>query len=380
MKIIINAMSAKTGGIATYTNNLARSFAKRKVDATFAVPSEFKLDSEVKKIIVTADKMPPFQRFLWEQVIWRQIVSKNKADILFSSANFGLLFSITPQVLLLREGGLFDPFYLKNIGSVLSTRKIIERIARRKLILASTRSAKLILTPSVTLKKNLITWQSDLESQIEVNNYGTNPSLFSSKLPKRYWREGGVLKLLYISVYYPHKQPGLVAEAVRLLNSMGVKCHLTLTMNKEEIKKMNGGEKDYFLLSKSVSRGQSTLVGNVAYKDLSNIYATHDLLVFPSISETFGHPLVEAMSMGLPILASDTPIHREICKNAARFFSPLKLSSLVKEVHILNKNEKLRASLIKSGLELTDKNYQWEDHVDRLLNSFKKITDFKIKR
>ena len=59
MKIIINAISAKTGGIATYTNNLARSFEQRKVDAIFAVPSELNLDSGIKTIIVGANKKPP---------------------------------------------------------------------------------------------------------------------------------------------------------------------------------------------------------------------------------------------------------------------------------------------------------------------------------
>ena len=373
MKIIINAISAKTGGIATYTNNLARSFEQRKVDAIFAVPSELNLDSGIKTIIVGANKKPPFQRVLWEQIIWRRIVKNYQADVLFSSANFGLLFSPIPQVLLLREGGLFDPYYLKNIGSVLSTRMIVERIARRKLILESARSAKLILTPSETMKTQLIEWQKDLEPNIGVNYYGTNAKLFSPKLQKRKWREDGILKLLYISAYYPHKQPGLIAEAVRLLNSMGFPCHLTLTMNLEEIKAVRGGEKDYLLLQKSINIGQTTMIGNIPYKELSSIYAAHDLFVFPSISETFGHPLAESMSMGLPIIASDTPIHREICGDAALYFSPLKPSSLIEKIQVIDKNKSLRNSLTKVGRENVREKYEWEKHVDRLIRSFEKI-------
>ena len=373
MKIIINAISAKTGGIATYTNNLARSFEQRKVDAIFAVPSELNLDSGIKTIIVGANKKPPFQRVLWEQIIWRRIVKKYQADVLFSSANFGLLFSPVPQVLLLREGGLFDPYYLRNIGSVLSTRMIVERIARRKLILESARSAKLILTPSETMKTQLIEWQKDLEPNIGVNYYGTDAKLFSPELQKRKWREDGILKLLYISAYYPHKQPGLIAEAVRLLNSMGFPCHLTLTMKLEEIKSVRGGEKDYLLLQKSINIGQTTMIDNIPYKELSSIYAAHDLFVFPSISETFGHPLAESMSMGLPVIASDTPIHREICGDAALYFSPLKPSSLIEKIQIVDKNKSLRNSLTKVGRENVREKYEWEKHVDRLIRSFEKI-------
>ena len=373
MRIIINAISAKTGGIATYTNNLARSFERRKVDAIFAVPRELNLDSSIKTIVVGANKKPPFQRVLWEQIIWRRIVKNYQADVLFSSANFGLLFSPIPQVVLLREGGLFDPYYLRNIGSVLSTRMIVERIARRKLILESARSAKLILTPSETMKTQLIEWQKDLEPNIGVNYYGTDAKLFSQKLQKRKWREDGILKLLYISAYYPHKQPGLIAEAVRLLNLKGFSCQLTLTMNLEEIQTVRGGEKDFFLLQKSMNIGQTTMIGNIPYKELSNIYAAHDLFVFPSISETFGHPLAESMSMGLPIIASDTPIHREICGDAALYFSPLKPSSLIEKIQVIDKNKSLRNSLTKIGRENVRKKYEGEKHVDRLLRSFEKI-------
>jgi glycosyltransferase involved in cell wall biosynthesis len=373
MKIIINAISAKTGGIATYTNNLARSFEERGVNAIFAVPSELNLESGLEKIIVAANKKPPFQRVLWEQIIWRKIVKTYKADVLFSSANFGLLYSSTPQILLLREGGLFDPYYLKNIGSILSTRAIVDRIARRKLILASARSAKLILTPSETMKKQLIDWRKDLKNHIEVNYYGTDSKLFKPTIRRRKWRGEGILKLLYISAYYPHKQPGLIAEAVRLLNLMGIPSHLTLTMSLEDIKKVPGGEKDFFLLSKSISRRQTTMVGNIPYKDLSSIYSTHDLFVFPSISETFGHPLAESMSMGLPIIASDTSIHREICGEAALYFSPLKPSSLIEQVRILDESSSKRHSLIKAGHENVSEKYQWEKHVDRLIVSFEKI-------
>ena len=234
-------------------------------------------------------------------------------------------------------------------------------------------NSKLILTPSETMKTQLIEWQKDLEPNIGVNYYGTDAKLFSPELQKRKWREDGILKLLYISAYYPHKQPGLIAEAVRLLNSMGFPCHLTLTMNLEEIKAVRGGEKDYLLLQKSINIGQTTMIGNIAYKKLSSIYAANDLFVFPSISETFGHPLAESMSMGLPIIASDTPIHREICGDAALYFSPLKPSSLIEKIQVIDKNKSLRNSLTKVGRENVREKYEWEKHVDRLIRSFEKI-------
>ena len=373
MKIIINAISAKKGGIATYTKNLAHSFSRMKVSSVFAVSNEFELDSDVEKVVVKANRMDSFRRVLWEQVLWRKIIKNHKADILYSSANFGLLSPPVPQVLLLREGGLFDPFYLTNIGSLMSSRGIFERMARRYLMMASARSADLILTPSKTMRDQIISWDNSLKNRIDVNYYGTNTKMFTAKLAKRQWREDQVLKILYISAYYPHKQPGLIAEAVKELNLLGIPSHLTLTMDINVIKKTTGGEKDFFLLNKAIQQGQLTMVGNAAYSDLPDIYMNHDLFVFPSISETFGHPLAEAMSMGIPIIASDRPIHKEICGDAALYFSALRPSSLLEKIQLIDKNEALRKSLIRSGLENVNKKYIWDAHVDRLLDSFKEV-------
>lgn len=51
-------------------------------------------------------------------------------------------------------------------------------------------------------------------------------------------------------------------------------------------------------------------------------YNAADAFVFPSLQEGFGIPLVEAMRCGTPVVASDTPVFREVCGDAALFFDP----------------------------------------------------------
>ena len=110
MRILINAISAKKGGIVTYTANLARALAGRGVDFCIAVPKDS--SGLPGTISVSASEYGPMRRFLWEQTGWRSFVHRWKPDILFSSANYALLNSRVPQVLLVREGGLLDPFYI----------------------------------------------------------------------------------------------------------------------------------------------------------------------------------------------------------------------------------------------------------------------------
>lgn len=65
--------------------------------------------------------------------------------------------------------------------------------------------------------------------------------------------------------------------------------------------------------------------------DLPNFYSNALALLYTTKYEGFGLPLVEAMASGLPILASDTPINREICEDVGVYFNP----GSYEELHLL---------------------------------------------
>ncbi len=65
---------------------------------------------------------------------------------------------------------------------------------------------------------------------------------------------------------------------------------------------------------------QINWLGEVADRDLVNLYSFASLFVFPSLYEGFGIPLLEAFASGVPALISDIPVFREIAGDAADFF------------------------------------------------------------
>ena len=83
-------------------------------------------------------------------------------------------------------------------------------------------------------------------------------------------------------------------------------------MSLEEFTDTRGSALDDKILLDAQKRGIVTL-GPHKYANLPQLYRDHDVFVFPSVSETFGHPMAEAMSTGLPVVASDTPVNLEIC-------------------------------------------------------------------
>src|SRR5262249_52478097 len=60
-------------------------------------------------------------------------------------------------------------------------------------------------------------------------------------------------------------------------------------------------------------RKEIAMLGSVSYEKLHDLYRRCDAVVCPSYAESFGHPLLEAMASGLPVLAADLDVHREVC-------------------------------------------------------------------
>ena len=372
MKILVNALSARMGGIVTYTNNLLDAFERRGIDVAVCVPREFNTRDRPSVHRLDVGSYRPLQRFLWEQTVWRAFVHRFKPDVLFSSANFGLLKSPVKQILLLREGGLFDPFYLAHMTATQGIGYVANRYFRRRLMLLSAKHADHIITPTRAMRDMVAQWEPSLSHKSTVNPYGTINEMFKPTPHQRVWRADGTLRLLYVSVYYPHKVPSLVCQAVDRLNDEGLSSHGRITMSLQEFQGMSGSTLDELLVAESYARGNITL-GRHAYEELPELYNAHDVFVFPSVSETFGHPMAEAMSSGLPLAVADTPVNREICGDAALYFPPFSVSGLMAAICRLDQDPELRGRLGQIGRRRAVERFGWDDHVDRLVATFEAV-------
>jgi len=83
----------------------------------------------------------------------------------------------------------------------------------------------------------------------------------------------------------------------------------------------------------------------VPHEHMPLIYAGARMFVFPSKAEGFGLPLVEAMACGLPVVASDIPVFREIAGDAASYAPPDQPELIAQEIAaLLRSREKRRAA------------------------------------
>jgi glycosyltransferase involved in cell wall biosynthesis len=124
-------------------------------------------------------------------------------------------------------------------------------------------------------------------------------------------------RLLYVSHVARHKNFPLLAGLLVLLHRrLGASLPVTLTASPGE--EVAGRPlREWFSRSPTVN-----FIGAVGRAQLPSLYANHDILVFPSLVESFGFPLLEAMVMGMPIVASDREWAREVCGDAAVYADP----------------------------------------------------------
>ncbi len=107
-------------------------------------------------------------------------------------------------------------------------------------------------------------------------------------------------------------------------------------------------------------------LGAIPYSLLHQVYRECDVYVTSAYAESFAHPLVEAMASGLPVVASDLAVHREICQDAAIYFQRFSPAELAEQVCRVAANGELSKQLSERGLARS-LDFSWKKHVDELL-------------
>lgn len=101
------------------------------------------------------------------------------------------------------------------------------------------------------------------------------------------------------------------------------------------------------------------ILGWRSFDDLRRLVAGADFLIFPSLYEGFGLPVVEAMVAGCPVVASDIPSIREVAADAVYYFDPMEADSIAAAIMRVGSDAGLREELSARGL-VRSRLFCWE--------------------
>jgi glycosyltransferase involved in cell wall biosynthesis len=382
--LFINALAASAGGGLTYVRNvLPRLAAQDDVRTTVLLNAALRDEiAESARISVLQGDCPsgPGRRYWYEQRKLPDMIRRSGADVLLSTGNFALCRSPIPQILLSRNALYTSADFLRDLRDRGDYRLWLDTEVKASLAKWSVRTADCTVAPSAAFANDLRHWTGKHVISI---HHGFDPEAFfreQTPLPPDVQAQlaaaAGSLRLLFVSHYNYYRNFETLVRALAILKQKlhprTVRLILTCKLNSN-----NPG--DYRAdtaaeLVRQLRLGEEVVeLGAVPYGSLHHLYHTCDLYVTPAYAETFAHPLVEAMASGLPVIASDLAVHREICGEAALYF-PRFSPEILADAAMQSQSTEQAATMRELGL-LRSRDFSWDKHVEELLWLARRLAD-----
>ena len=314
------------------------------------------------------------RRFVREQTTLPNLIRRSGAQVLISAGNFALWKSPVPQILLSRNSLYTSRDFLRDVRARGDYAIWADTLVKGWLARRSISCADITVAPSEAFAQELSQWSG---RKILALHHGFDPDAFTSDaapLPaaaEAQLEQGkDALRLLFVSHYNYYRNFETLFRAMPILSSRlkGKKVKLFLTC------RLNSGENPGIYRAQSAAslandlRGSREIVelGTIPYRSLHLLYRACHIYVTPAYAESFAHPLIESMSSGLPVVASDLPVHREICGDVGIYFSRFSPGALAERVLQIQESPELAEKLSRSGRRRA-RDFSWSEHVERLV-------------
>lgn len=261
-----------------------------------------------------------------------------------------------PRVVTIHDMVVFEEkynhpeFYKKGIGEMT---KVL-----------SSSSLDAVIVNSQFTKSQVLRFFPHLQDRIYVTYLGCNRTTavsnpFTLELPEKY--------ILFLGTLEKRKNVLGLIKAFEVLRSQGFQEKLVLAgawgFGSEEIQKV---------LASSPAKDHILHLNYVPDESLSELYHRAQLFFFPSWYEGFGIPVLEAMTLGCPVVTSSGGALQEVCGDAALFADPANIQEMVETLKKVLSEKTLRESLQEKGLVRARK-FTWEQCAQDTLHVYKKV-------
>lgn len=307
----------------------------------------------------------------WEQFALPRAAKAEGCDILHCTSNTAPVFTSIPTVITLHDIIYLEGIKMNKGGGTLYQR--MGNIYRKWNVPKVIKKAHKIITVSYYEKKKIDKHFGFGDKKVDVvyNGVGEhfrkikNKSELENirqkyKLPERF--------LFFLGNTDPKKNTANVLKAYAHYLSKNNPIPLVmLDFGEEKLKSILDS------IGKPEIRKHIHLTGYIINSDLPAIYNLCDVFLYPSLRESFGIPILEAMASGAPVITSNTASMPEVAGDAAYIVDPKKPESISLGIYRLLTNQSLRDKNIEKGYKRAQE-FSWNNTARQTLEIYNQLS------
>jgi glycosyltransferase involved in cell wall biosynthesis len=311
---------------------------------------EFVFSKNVHPIVVNPPARHPVLWKYWYDVKIPAVLRKIKADVFVSPDGYCSLATKVPQCLVVHDlGFLHHPEAYKKSHTFFLKRYVPLYLKKARTVATVSEFSKtdILANYAVDPKKITVVYSAAREifHPVEIDQQQLIKEKFT----------GGQEYFIYVGALQPRK------NLINLLKAFSIFKKRQKSAMKLVLAGRMAWKNDELveLLKTYKYRNDVVLTGYVEENELVTLIASAYALVYPSVFEGFGVPVLEAMRCNVPALTSKNTSMQEIAGEAGLFFDPKDHHDIAEKLMLIYKDEGLRKNMIENGKKVS-RNFVWE--------------------
>lgn len=368
MRICVNTrllLPDKLEGLGWFTYETLKRITQQHTEHEFIFifdrkySAEFVFGDNVKPVVAHPQSRHPFLWYLFFEWGIPQVLNKYKPDLFLSPDGWLSLRTKVPSLAVIHDLNFFhNPQWVSRLPRQYYNYffpRFIEKASR-------------IATVS-EFSKNDISSQFGYDAEkIDVVYNGANEcytplsSMEVEATRKKY--TNGIPYFLFVSLVHPRKNLTRIIQAYDQFREQSEISFPLLVVGSTKY----WTEDTRLAYEEAKHKKDIRFLGRLNTQDLHQVLGSAHALVYASLFEGFGIPIVEAMQARVPVITSNVTSMPEVGGDAVLYADPMQVNSITEAMLKLSADKSLRNSLINKGEEQAKK-FTWQKTADRLWES-----------